>query len=108
MNWQTGARTDRTALIDGLPDNVQDAAERFRAHRHLDRAACVLGFLATHHPFGGIHCYAANGVLAQMLRHFQHQFVAIIVRRQGVQDRWQITIEMDVDNCAQNLRYLAN
>ena len=62
-------RLHRAELVDRLADDVQDAAEGRRAHRHRDRAAGVDRLHAPHHAVGGLHAHAAHPVLPEVLLH---------------------------------------
>jgi hypothetical protein len=94
-------------LVDRLADDVDDAAEHLRADRHGDRLAGVAHRLAAHEAFGGVHGDGADGVLAQMLRDFQNQALALIVGLERVQDRRQHILEGHVDDGADDLADLA-
>ncbi len=100
---------DRAGFVDRLADHVHDAAKAGRADRHGDRAAGVGDFLAADQAFGGVHGDGAHGVLAQMLRHFEHQADLLaglgvgVGGLQRVQDRGQLTVELDVDDGADDL-----
>jgi peptide chain release factor 1 len=96
-------RLDRPALVHRLADDVDDAAQRLGAHRHGDRPARVGDRLAAHQPLGRVHGDGAHGVLAQMLRHFQHQLGALVVGVQRVQDRRQFAVEAHVHHRAHHL-----
>jgi hypothetical protein len=50
----------------------------------------------------------SHGILAQMLRHLEHQLLAMILGMQRVQDGRQIAVELDVDDRAQDLGDLAD
>jgi hypothetical protein len=70
---------DRALFVDRLADDVQDAAQRGVAHRHRDRRAGVGHRGAAHQTFGRVHGDGADGVFAQVLRHFQNQPLAVVV-----------------------------
>jgi hypothetical protein len=59
-------------------------------HRNRDRLAGVGHFLAANEAFGRVHGDGAHGVLAQMLRNFENQAVAVVRRLQRVQDRGRL------------------
>ena len=94
---------DRARFIDRLADDVHDAAERLIADRHGDRSAGIDDFLAAHQAFGRVHGDGAHRVLAEMLRHFEHQAVAAIVGLERIQDLRQIAVELHVDDGAHDL-----
>ena len=54
-------------------------------------------------PFGNVHRDAAHGVLAEMLRDFEHEAVAVVGRLQRVEDRRQFALELHVDDGADHL-----
>ena len=92
VDWSTnsgagrwiGARSlvvDRAALVDRLADDVEDAAQGLGPDRHEDRRAGVDHLGAAHQPVGRVHRDGAHGVLAEMLRHFEHQGLALVLRR---------------------------
>ena len=99
---------DRAALVDRFADHVDDAAERGGADRDGDRGAGIGDFLAAGHAVGRVHGDGADLVLAEMLRDFEHQRLALVLGAQGRQDGGQIGVEAHVDDGAQDLRYRAD
>ena len=95
---------DRARLVDGLADDVHDAAERAEADRDLDRRAGVVHRLAAGEAFGRVHGDAADGVLAELLGDFENEPVALILGLERVQDLGQVALELDVDDGADDLR----
>ncbi len=61
------------ASSTGLPGDVHQAAQRARSHRHRIGAPVLRHLHPAHQPVGGIHRDTADGVLAEMLRDFEHQ-----------------------------------
>ena len=94
---------DRTALVDRLSDHVQDTTEGLGADRHVDRAAAVLDLFAAHQALGAVHRDRANLILAEMLRHLQHQTGTVVIALQRVQDRRQIAFELHVHHRTHHL-----
>src|SRR5690606_19171396 len=99
---------DRAALVNRLADDVHDTAEGFRTDRHADRIARIDHFLTANQTFGRIHGNRPDGVLAKMLRHFQHQPLAIVVAMQSVQDIGEFLFKLYVHDGAQHLGNLAD
>ena len=97
-------RVDRPALVHRLADDVEDAAQGLGADRHADRRAGVGHFGAAHEPVGRVHGDGAHGALAEMLRHFEDEALALVLEVQRVQDRRQIALELHVDDGADDLR----
>ena len=94
---------DRTAFVDRLADDVEDAAQGFGADRHHDRLAGVDHLGPAHQPVGGVHGDRTYGVLAELLRHFEDQRAAGIIDMQRVEDRRQFAVEMHIDDGADDL-----
>jgi hypothetical protein len=112
MDRVEGLGLDRAGLVDRLADDVDDAAERLRADRHLDVVAGVLHVHAAHEPLGGVHGDRADRVLAEVLRDLEHEIpVEAADRRirhsQRLIDRRQLAgRELDVDDRTDDLRDL--
>ena len=64
---------DRAAAVDRLADQVEHAAQRGLADRHLDRRAGVDALLAADHAVGAAQGDAADAAAAQVLLHFAGQ-----------------------------------
>src|SRR5262245_23684303 len=92
-----------TGFVDGLAHYVDDAPERALSHRHRDRLAGIGDLLAAHQAFAGVHRHRAHGRLAEVLGDFQHQPVALVLGLQRIEDRRQVTVELHVDDGADDL-----
>ena len=104
----TGARSRQWGLfVDGCADHVHDAAKGGVAHGHGDRVVLVDDFLTADQTFGAVHGDGTDSVFTKVLRHFQHQFLAVVVGDQGVQNRGQVIGELHVNDSADDLRDLA-
>jgi hypothetical protein len=96
-------RSNRAALVDRFADDVDDAAQRLRSNRHVDRRARVLDFLAAHKTFGRVHRDAAHRAFAEMLRDFENQRLVLVFEMQRIEDLRKLAIEMHVDHGAHHL-----
>ena len=74
------------------------------ADRNHDRSAGVAHRLAANEAFGNVHGDAAHRAFAEMLGDFENQTVAVVLGFQRVQDLRQMTVELDVDDGADDLR----
>ena len=104
VNGAPLGRLHGACLVDRLADDVDDASERGVAHRHGDRLAGVDDLLAAHQALGDIHGDRPNRGFAEMLRHFQHQPVALVLGLERVQDRRQVIGKLHVNHGADHLR----
>ena len=89
---------DGATLVDRLADDVHDAAEGAVADRDLDRVAGVNDLLATDEAFGTVHGDGADCVLAKVLRDFEDEADGVVLDLEGVEDRRQGVVELDVDD----------
>ena len=108
MNGAALGGLDRAGFVNRLADDVHDAAERAVADGHRNGASGVGDLLAAHEAFGRVHRDGAHGRFAQMLRHFQHQPVAVVVGFERVHDLGQFAFELHVDDGAHHLRDAAD
>ena len=69
---------DGRTTVHRLADDVEDAPQNFPADRNGDGLAGVLGQGPPHEPFGGRHAHRADGVLPQMLGHFDNDLAAAV------------------------------
>ena len=65
--------------------------------------AGVDDLLTAHQTLGDVHCDAAHSVLAQMLRDFENEAIAVVDRLERVEDRRQVAVELHVDDGADHL-----
>ena len=98
-----GLGLDGTALVDRVADHVDDAPQHLRPHRHRDAVAGIDRLGAAHEAVRGVHGDAADGALAQMLRHFEDEPAAPVVDVQGVQDWRERAFEPHVNDRAHDL-----
>ena len=64
--------------------------------------------MAAHQAFGAVHGDGAHDLLAQVLGHFQHQPLAVVLGLDGIEDRRQVAVELDVDDRPHHLGDSAN
>ena len=93
----------RAGFVDRFADDVDDAAEQAGTNRHGDRFAGVGDFLTADQTLGDVHGDRAHGVFTEMLRHFEHQAVAAVLRLERVQNRRQVAFKLHVDDGADDL-----
>jgi hypothetical protein len=99
---------DRAALVHRLADDIDDAAQRLRPDGHGDRRAGIGRRLAADQAVGRVHGHGAHRLLAEMLRHLEHQPLALVLGVERVQDRGQLALELHIDHGAQDLGDLAD
>ena len=90
MNGPLLRGLDRAGFVDRLANHVHDASQGLGANWNRDGFSGIDNFLAADQPLGRVHGNGADGVLAEMLRHFEHQTVALVVGLERVQNRREI------------------
>jgi len=105
---------DRTLLVDGLTEHIDNAAKKLGADWHRDGAASVGDTLATGETLGGIHSNGADGALTKVLSDLEHQAAlgAVLVLLkvldlETVENGRKLIVELDVDNGTNHLGDLA-
>ena len=103
MDWKELVGLNWSLLIDGLSNDVHDSAEGGWAHGHFDGVAGVDYLLAAHKTLGGVESNRPDVVASQVLGNFQNQSVLDPLYFQGVENSWQVAIELHIDYCANDL-----
>ncbi len=100
---------DRTLFIYGLPDDVENASQRFFSDRYRDTRAGVHRVRAANQALRGVHRNATDGIFTQVLRHFDNE-IPLHVADRGIADlerivnwRQRAVGKFDVDDRSQNL-----
>ena len=91
---------DGTTLVNGLANDVHDAAEGGLADRDLDGGTGVDDLLPTDETLGTVHGNGADRVLTEMGRDLENEAAAgEVLDLEGVQDgREVVRVKLDVDD----------
>src|SRR6266566_4252833 len=104
-----GVLRDRRALVHGLPDDVEDAAERRLAHRDGDRLARVHDLHAAHDAVRRAHRDGADLVAPDVLLDFGDELATVHFHRDRVVQLGQLLgLELDVDDWSNDLHNFPN
>ena len=104
MDGQHVLGVDGAALVDGLADDVHDAAESLATDGNLDRLAGVPHLLSSHEALGGVHSDGTDGVLSQVLRDLENETDLVVLDLKSGQNWGQVAgRELDVDDGTDNL-----
>ncbi len=98
MDRKLAVCLDLAFFVNRVARDVHDAAQSRLADGNRDWLAKVGDGLTANQTLGRFHCDGTDGVLAQVLRNFENNAVAVVVRFECVQDRWQRAVERYVDN----------
>ena len=95
----------RRGLSSGVPEHVEEAAERRRADGHRDRRAGVDGGGAAAQAVGRVHREAAHPVVAEVLLDLGDERLVAVRDLDRVEQLRQVAgRELDVDDGADDLR----
>ena len=103
MDWAVLSRVNRTTFVDGFTNNVNNSSKSLGADWDHDGVASVLDFLATNETFSGVEGDGAHVVATQVLGDFQHEAVTGSLDFERVQNWWQSTFELDIDDGTDDL-----
>jgi len=98
---------DGATLIDGLSDDVHDAAQAALSDWDADGLLCVDHALTSYKTFCGIHGNGADCVLSQVLGDFEDETDLVALDLEGVEDGGQVAVELHVNDGTDDLSHLA-
>ncbi len=77
MNGHRVGAVEFAQAVDALAGDVHNAPANLRAGRHCDRLARIGNGESAPQAVGGIHSHAADGLLTDVLVHFDDDFPAV-------------------------------
>lgn len=95
-------------LVDGLTNNIDDSSESFGSYGDLNRIASVEYSLSSHKALSGVERNGSDVASTEMLSHLKNESVLSVLNLQGVKNGRQFSIELHVDNSADNLGYFSS
>lgn len=105
VNGEEGLGVDGAALVDRLPNDVEDAPQRLTPHGHLDGRPRVHHELAPRQALRPLHGDAPHRVLPQVLGHLEHQADLVVLHLQARHNGGQLPRrELDVHHGTHHLR----
>jgi hypothetical protein len=97
-----------TTLIDGFANHVHDTAKGSVTDWDTDGVTSVSDWLTTDETFSTVHGNGTDSVLSQMLGDFQDETDRVILNLEGVENRWEWAIELNIDNGTNDGGHLAS
>ena len=107
MDGESLVSADGAALIDGLTNDVDDSAERLGADGDSDGVASIHDRLSTHETLSGVERDGAHVVATQVLGDLEDEAVLGALNFERVENRRKLTLELHIDDGANDLRNLA-
>jgi hypothetical protein len=103
MDREEFGGVDRTALVDGLTDHINDSAESFGTDRHFDGVLSVSDGLSTNQTLGGVKSDGAHVIASQMLGDLKDEAVLSALNLERIENGRKFTFELHIDDGADNL-----
>ena len=107
VNWEELLGVNGTTLVDGLTNDIDDAAESLRADGHLNGGLSVDDGLATHETLGGVEGDSAHVVATQVLGDLKDETVLGVLYLKSIENGREFTLELDVNDGTDNLGNLS-
>ncbi len=96
-------------IVNGLAQQIENAAKALVAHRNSDGTAGIHCIQAAHHTIRCVHGNAAGHIVAHVLRHFGHDLFITIHNFNGSEQFGKMAVfKTDIQHRANNLNYLAD
>lgn len=108
MNRQEFSSINWSLLIDWLTNDVDDSTKGLWSDWHHNWVTSVVNFLSSNETLSGIQSNGSNIVTTQMLSDFQNESVWNSSDFEGVQNWWEVTLKLHIDDGTDNLRNLTN
>ena len=93
------------APIEGFPQDIEQSAKRGPAGRHHDGPALARHRQTSRQPFGRGHRDGAHAVEIEMMSHLEHDCPGAEGHPEGLVDRGQRTVELDLDDRSPHRRH---
>ena len=96
---------DGSAFIDGVADNVHDAAEGLGTDGDTNGGSSVVDFLSADESFSGVHGDSAHSRVSQVLCDFEDESVLALdaLNFKSVEDRGDFAFELHIDDGTDDL-----
>jgi len=108
MDGEELGSLDRALLIDGLANDIHNSTQGLGANGHHDWVASVSDLLASDETFSGVEGDSSDVVATEMLGNLEDESVVDTLDLQGVKNRGEVSLELDVYDCANDLGDLSN
>ena len=98
VNGSEFVSVDGAPLVNGITNDVDDAAESLITDRNTNRSSGIGDLLSTDQTFGTVHGNGPDGILSQMLGNLKYQPWRTVCHVQGVENLGEAFIELNVDD----------
>lgn len=108
VNGQELVGVDGTTLIDGLTNDIDDAAESLGTDGHLNGGSRVHDGLATHETLSGVESDGTHVVATQVLGDLKNETVLGTFDLKRIENGREFTLELDVNDGTDDLGNLSS
>ena len=99
---------DGTLLVNGLTDDIDNSTESLGADGHLNGAASVNDALASDEALSGVEGNGSHVVATEMLSNLKNESLTGILDLEGVENRREVALELNIDDGTNDLGNLAH
>ena len=103
MDGESKVGVDGAAVIDGLANNVDDSSEGLWPDGDHNGVSGVFHSLSSYETVGSVKGDAPDLGVSEMLGDLEHESVFGSLDLKGVEDFWEVSFELDIDNGTNDL-----
>lgn len=103
MDGSVFSGVDWTSLVNWLTNHIDNSTESFWTDWHENGCTSIDDSLSSNETFSGIQGDGSHVVTTQMLSDFQNQSVLSSLYFQSIQNGWEFTVEVHIDDGTNNL-----
>lgn len=103
MDWQKLSGVDRSLLIDGFSNDVDNSSKCLRSDWNHNGVSSILYFLTSNQTFGRVKSNSSNIVTSQMLGDLKNESVIDTFYLKSVENWRKISLELYVNDGTNDL-----
>ena len=97
-----------TLLINWLTNDIDNSSKGATTNGDGNRSTSVDDILASNETLGGIQSNSSDVVTTKMLSDLKNESIVDTLDLEGVEDRWELALELHIDDGTNNLRDLTS
>ena len=103
MDWVSDFGFDWASLIDGVSNDVHNPAEGLWPDGDTDRSSGINDFLTSDESLCGVHSNCSDSGVSKMLSDLEDESVFDSLDLECVEDRWDVSVELHVNDGTNDL-----
>jgi hypothetical protein len=108
MDWQKLSGIDWSPLIDGFSNDVDDSSESLGSNWNHDGVSSIVDLLASNKTFSRVKSDGSHIVSSQVLGDFKNKSVWYSLDLKGVENWWEVSLELDINDGTNDLGNFPN